>query len=161
MFGIIKKQKEIAVYSPMDGVAIPLSNVPDEAFSEKILGDGAAVIPSNGNVYSPVDGEIMDITDTKHALCITTDEGTELLLHIGIDTVKLKGEGFNLKIASGDKVKAGTKIAEIDLQVLEKNNIPRHTPVILTESENYKITQVHEGKVQGGRDVLFLYKNNN
>ena len=158
MFGFTKKQKEMAVYSPMDGVAIPLSDVPDEAFSEKILGDGAAVIPKSGNVYSPVDGEIIDITDTKHAFCITTNEGTELLLHIGIDTVKLKGEGFLIKIVSGDKVKAGTKIAEIDLDVLEKNGIARHTPVILTESQNYKITQVHEGEVAGGRDVLFLYK---
>lgn len=158
MFGLVKKQKEMAVYSPMDGEAIKLSQVPDEAFSEGILGDGAAVIPKNGNVYSPVDGEIIDITDTKHAFCITTNEGTEILLHIGIDTVKLKGEGFNVKIVSGDKVKAGAKIAEIDLDVLEKNSVNKHTPVILTEANDYKITQVHTGEVSGGRDVLFLYK---
>ena len=158
MFEFIKKQKEMAVYAPMDGVAIKLSDVPDDAFAEKILGDGAAVIPENGNVYSPVDGEIIDITDSKHAFCITTNEGTEMLLHIGIDTVNLKGEGFDVKILSGDKVKAGTKIAEIDLEFLKKNNIKLHTPVILTEPENYKITQVHEGIVTGGRDVLFLYK---
>ena len=158
MFEFIKKQKEMAVYSPVDGVAVELSQVPDEAFSEKILGDGGAVIPKNGNIYSPVDGEIIDITDTKHAFCITTNEGTEILLHIGIDTVKLKGEGFNVKILSGDKVKAGTKIAEIDLDVLRKNNVRTETPVILTEAQNYKITQVHTGEVAGGRDVLFLYK---
>ena len=158
MFEFKKRQKEMAVYSPMDGISIKLSDVPDEAFSERILGDGAAVIPKNGNVYSPVDGEIIDITDSKHAFCITTNEGTELLLHIGIDTVNLKGEGFNLKIVSGDKVKAGSKIAEIDLEFLKKNNIRLETPVILTEAENYKITQVHEGEVTGGRDVLFLYK---
>ncbi len=158
MFGITKKQKEMAVYAPMDGVAIKLSDVPDEAFSERILGDGGAVIPENGNVYSPVDGEIIDITDSKHAFCITTDEGTELLLHIGIDTVNLKGEGFDVKISSGDKVKAGTKIAEVDLEFLKKNNLRLETPVVLTEAENYKITQVHEGKVTGGRDVMFLYK---
>ena len=152
MFEFIKKQKEMAVYAPMDGVAIKLSDVPDDAFAEKILGDGAAVIPENGN------GEIIDITDSKHAFCITTNEGTELLLHIGIDTVNLKGEGFNVKILSGDKVRAGTKIAEIDLEFLKKNNVKLETPVILTEAENYKITQVHEGKVSGGRDVLFLYK---
>lgn len=158
MFEFVKKQKEMAVYSPVDGVAIRLSDVPDEAFSEKILGDGGAVIPKNGNIYSPVDGEIIDITDTKHAFCITTNEGTEILLHIGIDTVKLKGEGFDVKILSGDKVKAGTKIAEIDLDVLRKNNVRTETPVILTEAQNYKITQVHTGEVAGGRDVLFLYK---
>ena len=158
MFEFVKKQKEMAVYSPVDGVAVELSQVPDEAFSEKILGDGGAVIPKNGNIYSPVDGEIIDITDTKHAFCITTNEGCEILLHIGIDTVKLKGEGFNVQILSGDKVKVGTKIAEIDLDILRKNNVRTETPVILTEAQNYKITQVHTGEVAGGRDVLFLYK---
>ena len=157
MFGF-KKQKEMAVNSPADGVAIKLSEVPDEAFSQEILGIGAAVIPKNGNIYSPVDGEIIDITDTKHAFCITADDGTEILLHIGIDTVKLKGEGFDVKITSGDKVKAGTKIAEVDMDVLEKNSIPKHTPVILTEAQNYNILQVHDGAVLGGKDILFLYK---
>lgn len=157
MFGL-KKQKERAVYSPADGIAVKLTDVPDEAFSQGILGLGAAVIPKTGNIYSPVDGEIIDITDTKHAFCITADDGTQILLHIGIDTVKLKGEGFCVKIVSGDKVKAGTKIAEVDLEVLEKNSISMHTPVILTEAQDYNITQVHEGKVFGGKDVLFLYK---
>ncbi len=158
MFDFKKKQKEMAVYSPADGVLIKLSDVPDEAFAQGILGEGAAVIPSSGNIYSPVDGEIIDITDTKHAFCITADDGTELLLHIGIDTVKLKGEGFDVKIVSGKKVKAGEKIAEVNLNVLEKNSIPRHTPVVLTESNNYRITHFNEGKVVGGKDVLFLYK---
>ncbi len=158
MFDFRKKQKELAVYAPMDGTAIDLSDVPDDAFSEKILGDGAAVIPKNGIIYSPVDGEIIDITDTKHAFCITTNEGTELLLHVGIDTVKLKGEGFKVNILSGDKVKVGTKIAEVDLEFLRKNNLRTETPVVLTEAQNYKITQVHSGEVSGGRDVLFLYK---
>lgn len=160
MFELIKKQKEMAVYAPMSGTAVALSQVPDEAFSEKILGDGAAIIPESGAIYSPVDGEIIDITDTKHAFCITTNDGTELLLHIGIDTVQLKGEGFDVKIVSGDKVKTGTKIAEVDLEILRKNGINPHTPLILTEPQNYKITQVHEGTVAGGRDVLFLYKKN-
>ena len=158
MFDFIKKQKEVAVYAPMSGVAVSLSDVPDEAFSQKILGDGGAVIPNSGAIYSPIDGEIIDITDSKHAFCITGNDGTEMLLHVGIDTVKLKGEGFRVNIVSGDKVKAGTKIATVDLEVLKKNNIHPHTPVVLTEAQNYKITQVHEGDVLGGRDVLFLYK---
>jgi len=158
MFDFIKKQKEVAVYAPMDGEAINISQVPDDAFSEKILGDGGAVIPSNGAIYSPVEGEIIDITDTKHAFCITANDGTEILLHVGIDTVKLKGEGFRVNVVSGDRVKAGMKIAEVDLDILKKNHINPHTPVVLTDAQNYKITQVHEGKVSGGRDVLFLYK---
>ena len=158
MFDFMKKQKEVAVYAPMSGIAVSLSEVPDEAFSEKILGVGGAVIPDKGAIYSPIDGEIVDITDSKHAFCITGNDGTEMLLHVGIDTVKLKGEGFRVNIVSGDRVKAGSKIAEVDLEVLKKNNIYPHTPVVLTEAQNYKITQVHEGNVSGGRDVLFLYK---
>jgi len=158
MFDFKRKQKELSVYAPMDGVAIDISEVPDEAFSEKILGDGAAIIPKSGIIYSPVDGEIIDITDSKHAFCITTNEGTEILLHVGIDTVNLKGEGFSVNIVSGDKVKVGTKIAEVDLEVLKKNNLRTETPVVLTEAQDYKITKVHTGEVSGGRDVLFLYK---
>jgi len=156
----MENKQIIRIASPLNGSAVPLEQVPDPVFAEKVLGDGCAVIPTDGNIYSPVDGEIIDITDTKHAFCITTNEGTEVLLHIGIDTVKLKGEGFNVKIVSGDKVKAGTKIAEVDLEILEKNSIPKHTPVILTEAQNYNITQVHEGEVSGGKDILFLYKKN-
>ena len=156
MFGIVKKQRE--VYSPADGIAIKLSDVPDEAFSERLLGDGAAVIPQNRNIYSPVSGQIVDITDSKHAFCIRSDDGAEILLHIGIDTVNLKGEGFNVKVTTGDKVKSGDKIAEVDFEFLKKNNLKTEIPIVLTESENYTITQVNEGKVSGGRDVLFMYK---
>ena len=83
-----------------------------------------------------------------------------MLLHIGIDTVKLKGEGFDIKISSGEKVKAGTKIAEIDLEVLKKHSISSHTPVVLTEPNEYEITKTFLGQVRGGQDALYLYKKN-
>lgn len=157
MFGVLKKKKEIPIYAPMSGIAIPISEVPDEAFSEKMLGDGAAIKPDNGDIFSPVNGTITDITDTKHAFCITTDDGTDVLLHVGINTVNLKGEGFEVYVSSGDHIKAGTKLAKVDLELLGKYNIPSVTPVLFTETDKYEILNVNTGKVHGGEDVLFTY----
>jgi len=160
MFDRFKKSKETSVYAPMDGTTKALSDVPDEAFSEKMLGDGIAVIPENGAVYSPVDGVISDITDTKHAFCITADDGAELLLHIGINTVNLKGDGFSVLVSAGEHVKKGDKIAQVDLSVLEKAELLPDTPLLLTEPEKYNISCCEHKKVRGGTDVLFTYKKN-
>ena len=149
MFDFIKKQKEAAMYAPMDGIAVKLSQVPDEAFSEKILGDGGAVIPENGVIYSPIDGEIIDITDTKHAFCITGNDGTEVLLHVGIDTVKLKGEGFKVNIVSGDKVKAGQVLCLIEaMKMMSEITAPRDGVI--------KEIYVKNQDVVGFEEQLFL-----
>lgn len=158
MFGILSKKKELSILSPMDGQAKALKDVPDEAFSEKLLGDGAAVFPDSGTIYSPVSGVVADITDTKHAFCITSEDGTDVLLHVGINTVNLKGEGFTVFVKSGDSVKAGEKLAEVDLKLLEQHGLAFDTPVLLTEPEHYEILRVSEGKLKGGTDVLFTYK---
>lgn len=158
MFGKIRKTKENQVYAPMDGAAKQLCDVPDEAFSEKLLGDGAAVVPENGDVYSPVNGVIEDITDTKHAFCITTEDGLDLLLHIGVNTVNLKGEGFSVFVSNGDRIRAGDKIAHVDLALLKKHGLPAETPVLLTEPENFEIVKINSGRLHGGKDVLFTYK---
>ncbi len=158
MFGF--KKKEYCVYAPMSGEILPLSEVADEAFSEKMLGDGVAVLPNCGDIVSPVNGVIADITDTKHAFCITTDDGTDLLLHIGINTVNLKGEGFEIFVSSGDHVSVGDKIAHVDLSVLKRYGLSPQTPVLLTEFENVSIVKTREGSVQGGRDILYCYHKN-
>lgn len=156
MFG--KKIKQFSVLSPMSGTAINIEKVRDEAFAEKMLGDGAAVVPESGMIFSPVAGVIADITDTKHAFCITTHDGVDVLLHVGINTVNLKGEGFTVVVKSGDTVAAGDKLAEVDLEMLTKHGLPFDTPVLLTEPEHYEITNIHTGEVRGGCDVLFTYK---
>lgn len=157
MFGK-NKTKEFAVLSPMSGVVRRLECVEDEAFAEKMLGDGAAVIPDSGMIFSPVSGVVADITDTKHAFCITTHEGTDVLLHVGINTVNLKGEGFQVLVKSGDIVASGDKLAEVDLSLLKKHSMPLDTPVLLTEPEQYEITHVSTGHLRGGSDVLFTYR---
>ena len=160
MFGMIKKKKERPVYAPMSGKILALSDVDDAAFSEKMLGDGVAILPDENAVYSPVDGVITDVTDTKHAFCITAEDGTELLLHIGINTVTLKGEGFQVFVSGGDHVRAGDKIADVDLSALSAGGLSAQTPVLLTEFERVHIVETREGSVQGGKDVLFTYRRN-
>ncbi len=155
MFG---KKKEWNVLAPMSGSVKQIEQVEDEAFAEKMLGDGAAIVPQSGMVFSPVSGVVADITDTKHAFCITTDDGVDVLLHIGINTVNLRGEGFCVVVKTGDKVAAGDKLAEVDLTVLEKHGLSFDTPVLLTEPEQYEITHVGTGNVRGGSDVLYTYK---
>ncbi|MBR4890620.1 MAG: PTS glucose transporter subunit IIA [Clostridia bacterium] len=158
MLGIFKKNKEIEVFSPMNGTKKELSSVPDKAFSEKMLGDGAAVLPNSKEIYSPVTGVISDITDTKHAFCIVTDDNTEILLHIGINTVNLKGEGFKVFVKANDRISAGEKIAEVDLELLKKHSISLETPVLVMEPEHYEIKQNNVENVCGGKDILFILR---
>lgn len=157
MFGK-RKEKEYEVLSPMSGTAKQLEAVEDEAFAEKLLGDGAAVVPQSGMIFSPVSGVVEDITDTGHAFCITTHDGVDVLLHVGINTVNLKGKGFCILVKSGDTVAAGDKLAEVDLSLLKKHGMPFDTPVLLTEPEHFEITRIASGEVRGGSSVLFAYK---
>ena len=101
------KRKGNCIGSPCKGKAVALTEVPDPTFSEKILGDGFAVIPSEGKIYAPADGEVTVVFDTLHAITMTTDQGAELLIHIGLDTVTLKGAPFTAHVAAGDHVKKG------------------------------------------------------
>ncbi len=92
------------IFSPISGEIIPLSDVQDKTFSDKLIGDGVAIIPSEGKVYAPFDGKITNIFPTKHAIGLKSDEGVELLIHIGLDTVELKGQGFISHVEEGDRV---------------------------------------------------------
>lgn len=111
-----------------NGEAIPVSDVPDEVFASKALGDGVAVIVTDGKVYAPADGEISMVADTLHAYGISTEDGLELLVHIGINTVELNGEGFTPKVKEGDKVRAGQLLCEVDMAFMKEKGYPMHTP---------------------------------
>ena len=117
--------KNVLILSPLTGRAVPLEEVPDPVFSQKIIGDGMAVIPTEGKILSPADAQIVSVADTGHAYGLKTEEGVELLIHVGIETVSLKGECFKIHVKPGDTVKAGDLLAEVDLEFLEEQ--PHHS----------------------------------
>jgi PTS system D-glucosamine-specific IIC component len=120
------------IVNPIEGEIIPITEVPDQVFSGKMMGDGFAIKPSEGTVVSPVDGEIVNVFPTKHAIGILANNGREILIHIGIDTVKLNGEGFEVFVSQGDKVTKGQKLVNVDLKFVKENAPSIITPVIFT-----------------------------
>ncbi|MFC3418931.1 glucose-specific PTS transporter subunit IIBC [Salinicoccus hispanicus] len=142
------------VYSPIEGEAVDLSEVPDQVFSEKMMGDGIAIKPSSGTVRAPFDGEIVTDFPTKHALGLVNEGGLELLIHFGLDTVNLKGEGFDLKVASGDKIKKGDVLMEVDLDHIRKNAKSDITPIIITGPAGTEIAAREFGKVSNDDVVI-------
>ena len=144
------KRKGNCIGSPCKGKAVALTEVPDPTFSEKILGDGFAVIPSEGKIYAPADGEVTVVFDTLHAVGMTSSMGTEILIHIGLDTVTLGGEPFTAHVAVGDKVKKGDLLVEVDLDKIKAAGLNSITPVLISNTDTYdKISLQKEG------DVLF------
>lgn len=167
MFGFLKKGKESealpeapanALLAVQNGTILPVEKVPDPVFSSKVLGDGYAVDPTDGKVVSPVTGTIVDVQDSLHAYGIETEDGLELVVHIGIDTVSLKGEGFRTKHKVGDKIRAGEPLATVDLKLLEQKNIPKYTMVIITNMECVKSLTQHDGAAVAGQTVAVQYE---
>ena len=144
-------KKESIVYSPVKGNVIPLSEVEDEAFSSGILGKGAAIIPEEGVVYAPADGEISAFFPTGHAIGIKTTDGLELLIHVGMDTVQLDGKGFTPLAKAGDKVKKGQKLLEFDKELIKAEGYSTVTPVLISNFDQFdEITAIDENHVQAG-----------
>ncbi len=129
--------EKIQILSPVTGTAQDITQVPDATFSDKVLGDGMAVIPSEGKVYAPADGTVVNITDTKHGIMFKTTQGVELLIHIGLDTVNLKGEHFTAHVTSGTDVKAGDLLVEFDLDAIKAKGYNPVTPVVVTNIDDY------------------------
>ena len=145
----------ITISSPVTGMAADLSTAPDEAFAGRMMGDGAVVTPVDPVVTAPEDGEVCFVFETKHAIGFLTDSGISLLLHMGIDTVKLNGEGFRIFVENGQKVKKGDKLMELDLDYLKANAPSIVSPILCTELEdNQKIRLLKEGKIKAG-EALF------
>lgn len=141
-----------------DGKAIPLSEVPDEAFASGILGIGFAIEPDSGTVYCPTDGRIDSITDSKHAYTILSDDGLDVLVHIGIDTVELGGKGFLPMVSVGDRVKVGDVLARADLEVIRAAGKPTVIPVLVTDPDAVAHHDLIYGDVQGGKSEVLRYR---
>ena len=159
---VAEEMPEVAaetVCMPVNGEAVELDEVEDEVFAEGIRGQGFAVRPSDGNVISPVDGTVTTVFNTKHAICITSGGGAEVLVHMGIDTVKLAGKYYHVKVESGMKVRKGDRIAEFDLEKIKQEGFFVTTPVVVSNSEEYtSITIENTGELDAGTKVLTLKK---
>ena len=135
-FGVEKKSKIVA--SPLDGAAVALSKVNDPVFSEEMFGRGIAIRPATGHVSSPVNGVVTQMFDTGHAVSLTSNDGIEILIHVGLDTVKLKGEHFTPIVKTGDKVKIGYRLIDFDLEAIKASGYDTITPVVICNSGDYK-----------------------
>ena len=154
-----KKVPEV-ILAPLTGKAVSLSEVPDPVFSDKVLGDGVAIIPADGKIVSPVNGEISTVAETGHAYGFTSEDGREILVHVGLETVSLNGECFKVYGKAGDKVKAGDLIAEVDLDYLKEKEINPITPVLLCSDTEGKELQYGEGEVKAGESAVLTLAGN-
>lgn len=154
-----EKQTEETVYAPLTGRLLNLEDVPDPVFSQKMMGDGMAIEPSEGILVSPVEGEIIQLFHTKHAIGIKSQTGMEILLHIGLETVAMNGEGFEAFVKEGDKVKPGDKLITFDLNLIKEKASSTITPIIITNGDIIENVQKSPlGEVKGGSDKVFEIK---
>ena len=145
-----------SILAPLSGKAVPLEQVPDAVFSQKILGDGIAILPEDGKIYAPVNGEVASVADTLHAYGFISEDDLEILIHVGLDSVALKGEGFVSHVNVGDMVKAGDLIAEVDLKFLESKNVPTITPVLICDGADDLPMHTASGNVVAGKDSVII-----
>lgn len=164
MFDSLKKMfeknaKTISLKVVEDGRTIPMDEVNDQTFAQELLGPGIAIVPSNGTVVSPINGTIATVMDTKHAVCIQGEDGLELIVHAGLDTVELNGKYYQTYKEIGDQVKAGDVLLEFDLEEITKAGYDVTTPIVITNLGDYKITKCLTGQqVKAGEEVIQLTK---
>lgn len=164
MFDSLKKMfeknaKTISLKAVEDGRTIPMDEVNYQTFAQELLGPGIAIVPSNGTVVSPINGTIATVMDTKHAVCIQGEDGLELIVHAGLDTVELNGKYYQTYKEIGDQVKAGDVLLEFDLEEITKAGYDVTTPIVITNLGDYKITKCLTGQqVKAGEEVIQLTK---
>ena len=152
------KKKDSTLCAVQNGEIVPVEKLPDPVFSQKILGEGTALLPENGLILSPCTGVVSNVADTLHAYGITTDDGLEILVHIGIDTVQLNGQGFESLVQEGARVKAGDPLAKADLECIRSHGLGTHVVTVITNSEAVQILSTASGKAKGGETVVLAYR---
>ena len=162
MFGKLKGlfggSAGISIAAPMAGTVVPLEEVPDPTFAQGILGQGAAILPAEGRVTAPADGTIDVMFDTGHAVSMTTADGAEVLIHVGIDTVTMKGDGFTAAVVKGQRVQAGDVLVHVDLERIKAAGYSPITVLLVTNAASYTaVTSTRTGQdVQAGQDALVI-----
>ena len=164
MFGFFKKKNDkeansdFKLVAAISGKVLPLSEVPDPVFAQKMAGDGVAINPTGDVVVAPADGELSLVFNTKHAFAMTLDNGAELLVHIGVDTVSLEGQGFEQLAEAGTKVKAGTPIIKIDREFIKSKGLSLMTPVLITNPDSFELKAIENIDVVAGETTIVEYK---
>ncbi|PFI80563.1 PTS sugar transporter subunit IIA [Bacillus cereus] len=156
LFGLGSKTNEETIVAPLTGAVKNIEEVPDPVFAGRMMGDGVAIDPTEGVVVSPVDGEIVQLFHTKHAIGIKAKNGTEILIHVGLETVKMEGEGFEAHVSEGQVVKAGDKLISFDLELIREKAKSTITPIVITNTdaaESIKTT-VGVAATKGSTEVM-------
>lgn len=151
-------KKEERLLSPVTGECIPLSSVPDEAFSSGMLGQGFGVKPKEGEICSPIDGRVESVAEGKHAYAILSDSGLDVLIHVGVDTVTLGGNGFSPTVTGGERVHAGEALCRVDLEEIRKAGLSDTVAVIVTNSERIKNMEYTYGACIAGKDTAMRFR---
>lgn len=157
LFDIFKK-KDMPIGSPLKGKCVSIKDVSDPTFADEILGKGIAIIPEDGRVYAPADGQITTIFPTGHAVGMTTEDGVELLIHVGIDTVSLQGEGFKIIAKDGQTVKKGDLLLDVNLEKVRKAGYDIITPVIVCNTGEFAEINTYIGKSMNIGDTIMEIK---
>lgn len=150
--------KEILLYAHLNGTVVPLEDVEDEAFSSKVLGEGAAIEPTEGKLYAPCDGKVEMVFDTKHAINLVSKDGCEILLHIGIDTVKLGGKFFEVHVCDGQEIRRGDLLISFNMEEIRKAGFKTTTPMIICNTDDYHaVTTIASGKVSADEAIIQIH----
>ena len=155
--GFFKKlfgKKTDDLYAPMAGKAVPITEVPDPTFAEGMLGNGIAIEPADGKVYAPCDATVDMMFTTGHAVSLVADNGAEILIHVGLETVSLEGKPFTVHVANGDKVTKGQLLIEVDLEAVKAAGLPTITPMLICNTDDYPTFNTFVGKDVTNNDVV-------
>ncbi|PGB37852.1 PTS glucose transporter subunit IIA [Bacillus toyonensis] len=156
LFGLGSKKNEETIVAPLTGAVKNIEEVPDPVFAGRMMGDGVAIDPTEGVVVSPVDGEIVQLFHTKHAIGIKAKNGTEILIHVGLETVKMEGEGFEAHVSEGQAVKAGDKLISFDLELIREKAKSTITPIVITNTDAAESIKTTVGvtAIKGSTEVM-------
>lgn len=150
--------EKMVVKAPMDGIVLPLEQLPDETFAAAILGPGCGIEPTGDTVYAPFDGTITQVASTLHAIGITSDDGIELLIHVGMDTVEMQGKGFTPLVREGQAVKAGTPLLNVDLDAIRAAGLSTESAVIVTNGDDLPKLHIIAGGIVSTGTPLFKFE---
>ncbi len=148
------KCEALTVYAPLDGQAVPLEKFPDEIFSQGVLGPGCGILPAGNKVFAPFNGTVTQAVDTRHAIGVTSEDGVEVLIHVGVDTVEMAGQGFQSPVKMGQKINRGDLLLSFDRAAIKSAGHSDAVAVVVTNADEFSgLTQVGNGEVRSG-DIL-------